>query len=381
MADPILKPLRVLAAALALATLLGACQSSEPANRGPNPAVVGALARGVNLSAWFTFRTDTGHAGERYQVSADDLDWIAKRGFRHVRIPFDPAWFLGQGDAPLKASAVTELRQAVIDAQARGLLVVLSMQPETAAKQRIAAQPAALQAAARFWRLLAAELADLPAERLVFEALNEPEIESAAASRAVVGTLADAIRAAAPEHTIVVAGHRWSSLPELLALEPYADRNRVYAFHFYDPHNFTHQGADWGWDMWRQLAGLPYPSSPESVSPLLDLLPAQTHAHISHYGEQRWGRARLAGLLDQAAAYARAHGVFVWCSEFGVYRYNVREEHRRAWLWDVRTLLEERKLGWTLWDYAGRFGVVTGEPGQRKADAVVIDALGLKPSP
>ena len=149
-----------------LAALLAACQPSEPANRGPNPAVIGALAKGVNLSAWFTFRTDAGHAGERYQVSGEDLDWIAARGLRHVRIPFDPAWFLGQGDAPLKASAVAELRQAVVDAQARGLLVVLTMQPESAAKQRIAAQPAALQAAARFWRLLAAELADLPAVRL-----------------------------------------------------------------------------------------------------------------------------------------------------------------------------------------------------------------------
>lgn len=374
MADPLLRPL---AALLLTVLLLGGCQSSQTSDRGPSAAVIGALTRGVNLSAWFTFRTDAGHAGERYQISGADLDWIAARGFRHVRIPFDPAWLLGAGESPLKASAVAELRQAVLDAQARGLLVVLAMQPDSPAKQRIAQQPAALEAAARFWRLLATELADLPSDRLVFEALNEPEIESAAASRAVVGRLADAIRASAPAHTIAVAGHRWSSLPELLALEPYPDRNRIYAFHFYDPHNFTHQGADWGWELWRHLAGLPYPSSSESVQPMLDLLPAVTHPHVSHYGEQRWNRARIAGLLDQAAAYARQHQVFVWCSEFGVYRYNVREEHRRAWLWDVRTLLEERKLGWTHWDYAGRFGVVTGDNGRREADTAAIRALGL----
>lgn len=374
MAHSVLKP-----ALLLLGLLLAACERGQSGPAGPPPTVVSALAKGVNLSHWFTFRDEDAKAADRYQITAADLRWIAESGFGHVRIPFDPSWLLSEDGRGLHPQRLAEFRQAIEQAQAQNLLVVITLQPDSAAKQRIAQGGAALTAAARFWSSLAESLVDLPSKLLVFEALNEPEIESATQSRAVVGQLADAIRAVAPRHTIVVSGHRWSSLPELVALEPYADRNRVYSFHFYDPHNFTHQGADWGWPMWYDLAGLPYPSSPEAVTPLLKLLPQRTHPHVLHYGEERWNRRKIAGLLDQAAAYAQRHNVFVWCSEFGVFRYNAAEADRRAWLWDVRTLLEERKLGWSHWDYAGRFGLVTGEAGSRTADLQVVEALGLRP--
>src|SRR5204863_3235450 len=83
-------------------------------------------------------------------------------------------------------------------------------------------------------------------ERLFLEIINEPMVEDAYRWMGIQARVAAAIRDGAPRHTIIAAGPRWSSVDELLRIEPLADRNVIYNFHLYDPHTFTHQGATWG---------------------------------------------------------------------------------------------------------------------------------------
>jgi hypothetical protein len=48
------------------------------------------------------------------------------------------------------------------------------------------------------------------------------------------------------------------------------------------------------------------------------------------------------------------------------------------WLAAVRTALEQNKIGWTMWDYQGGFGVVTKKNGTTLEDDAVLRALGLQ---
>jgi hypothetical protein len=43
----------------------------------------------------------------------------------------------------------------------------------------------------------------------------------------------------------------------------------------------------------------------------------------------------------------------------------------------VRTALEQRGMGWTMWDYSGNFGVVTQQNGRNVPDETTLRALGL----
>jgi endoglucanase len=43
----------------------------------------------------------------------------------------------------------------------------------------------------------------------------------------------------------------------------------------------------------------------------------------------------------------------------------------------MRTSLEKYGIGWTMWDYAGGFGVVNKQNGHATADAEIVKALGL----
>jgi hypothetical protein len=43
----------------------------------------------------------------------------------------------------------------------------------------------------------------------------------------------------------------------------------------------------------------------------------------------------------------------------------------------MRLALEKYGIGWTMWDYAGGFGVVTKQNGHATPDIEVVKALGL----
>ena len=43
----------------------------------------------------------------------------------------------------------------------------------------------------------------------------------------------------------------------------------------------------------------------------------------------------------------------------------------------MRTALEKYGIGWTMWDYAGGFGVVNKQNGHATPGAEVVKALGL----
>jgi endoglucanase len=342
---------------------------------GPPAQVLKALARGVNLSNWL----QQGRAKEaaRYAPDADDWQRIRALGLGHVRLPVDPSALLNDRGLP-NAVAIGELRAAIDDAQREGLLVVLTLQLPPEHKAAVAEREADRIALAGIWRVLAAELRDLSPAQLAFEPLNEPEIDNPGASRELMAFLAGELRAAAPRHTLVVSGHGYSDLAALEALTPLDDPNVVYAFHFYEPHNFTHQGATWGDPAWKTLRNFPYPSSPEAVAARLGAAPPKARELLKWHGEQRWNREHIGRELERAAAWGRRHQVPVWCSEFGVLKKHVAVDDRAAWLRDVREALEARGIAWTHWDYAGPFGIAGGVRGKRSEDAKAIEALGLK---
>lgn len=373
--------LALLAAIAALAAWLYLREPPPPpplpeaaARPGPPGAVLGRLARGVNLSNWLQHGRATEAA--RYAPDADDWHRIRALGFGHVRLPVDPAALVNNRALP-DPRALAQLRSAIEAAQAEGLLVVLTLQLPSPLKAGLQVRAADRAAFAGLWRWMAGALADLPRGKLVFEPLNEPEFGDAAASRAFLAEVAAAIRASAPDHTLAVSGHKYAGVAELEALEPLDDANVVYTFHFYEPHNFTHQGAHWGDPGWRELRDLPYPSTPEIVAPLLEHAAEAARDRLRWHGEERWNRERIGALITRAAAWSRAHGVPVWCGEFGALKTRARPEHRAAWLRDARELLEKEGIGWTHWDYAGDFGIVRGTRGARVEDPVTLDALGL----
>src|SRR5580658_7018312 len=352
--------------------------NSVPASR------LAHLRHGINISAWFAQVYDTrGYTKEHFQnwTTAEDVALIKSMGFDHVRLSVNPqplmvshkpdeipAEYLGYLDAAVKM---------ILD---RGLAVVIDLHPDSDFKARLAKEDSFVQEFADFWRVLARHYLTWDAERVSFEILNEPEFSDRYRWSGVQAKLAAAIREGAPRHTMIATGARWSDDDDLVFIEPLRDPNVIYNFHFYEPHIFTHQGANWGAYFWHWVKGLHYPSSPESAAKVAAGVPdAVDRLAVIRYGQEHWDAARIDAEIAQVAEWARQHGVPVVCNEFGVYREYADPRDREAWIHDVRTALERQGMGWTLWDYSGSFGVVTKKDGRNVADEITLRALGLTP--
>jgi len=167
----------------------------------------------------------------------------------------------------------------------------------------------------------------------------------------------------------------------LLFIEPLRDPNIIYNFHFYSPHVFTHQGATWGVNYWHFLNSLPYPSTDDNVLEAAAQVPDPAHRlQVVRYGMDHWNAARINAEFDQVSAWATRWNIVIACNEFGAYRKAARPQDRAAWISDVRKSLEKHRIGWTMWDYSGGFGVVTKQDGHAVPDEVTLKALGLKMS-
>jgi endoglucanase len=342
----------------------------------------GHLRHGINLSHWYAQVFDPkGYTKEHFDTydTAQDMALIRAMGFDHVRFTLncEPMFRRGQADRipPEYLAMVDGAVKMILD---QGLAVIIDIHPESDLKAKLAADDAAVEQFEDFWRALAKHYSTLDPEKVFFEVLNEPEFRDRYRWSGVQARLARAIREGAPQHTIIVAGANWSGITELLFMEPLHDSNIIYNFHFYEPHIFTHQGATWSTNFQHYLSKLPYPSTPENVAGEVAQAPdAVNQQAIVHYGLDRWNAERVEAEIAVAAAWGKRWNVPLTCNEFGVYRAAATAEDRAALIHDVRTTLEKNGIGWTMWDYAGGFSVVTRENGVSTPDAVTLRALGM----
>ena len=365
---------------LSLLLCIGLARAEAPAP--PPEKLLKALARGVNLSIWYTYRDEPGIDPAYWYPAGSDWRELKRLGMSHVRVQFEPEYFRDERlPGALRADRMAALRRDLSAAAASGLVVVLAADPATAEKARLVKDDAGIAELASFWTAFAKSLKTIGPNRLVFELLNEPGTADAAANRALMQRLAEAVRHAAPKHTLVVEGHGYADIDSLLALEPLPLANLVYSFHFYEPPNFTHQGTTWSWPMFTKLKGLPYPGSPEAVLPALQAADDEAKPIVEDYGKQRWDRARIEARLKLVHDWREARGVAVWCGEFGTAKLGAPEDSRHRWLADARLSLDAQGIPWALFDYVGHFGLFTGNSGERVLDASAAEALGLNAPP
>ncbi|HTU32856.1 MAG TPA: cellulase family glycosylhydrolase [Candidatus Acidoferrum sp.] len=340
------------------------------------------LRHGINLSDWLMASGNPPAIKKQHfdaAITDRDLALIRAMGFDHVRLCIDPTPMFQRGHADqIPPEYAGYLDTAVKMIVAHGLAVEMDIHASEKFKEELSTNDVLAEQFTDFWRGLAEHFANTDPNLVFFEILNEPELRDRYRWYGIETEVANAIRQAAPQHTIIAAGARWSDDDDLVFMDPLRDGNVIYNFHFYESHIFTHQGATWSENYFHFLKDVPYPSTPENVQAAAMEVPdrAQRLAVI-RYGMDRWDARRIDADITQVADWANHWGVPVICNEFGVYRKNADPGDRAAWIHDVRTSLEAHGIGWAMWDYDGGFGVVTRPGRQAVPDPMTIKALGL----
>ena len=228
--------LRCLAVVLVLVSVLPACAQDRAAGVQTAFARARHLQHGINASEWFAqSASDYSAARTNRYTDARDIALMARLGFDHVRLSVDavPLEQSPRGADGLNADFVGRLDHAVDAILADGMAVEIDLHPEDNYKQQLRTGDYAVDQLTKLWRRLAAHYANRDPERVFFEILNEPEVNDAYRWAGIQARLAAAIREAAPRNTMIAAGANYSNIEDLLTLQPLADGNVIYNFHFY----------------------------------------------------------------------------------------------------------------------------------------------------
>jgi hypothetical protein len=316
-----------------------------------------------------------------YSTSSDTLAALQRVGFTFVRLTLDPAIFIAS-DAGRRQGLVAIVLDRVGQIMGAGFEVVVDLHPVAENPAYAPAQltmigspvfPAYLEIAA----MLAGALGRLPPEKVALELMNEPLLtgpEGVARWQGLQQSLYSACRMAAPDLALVLTGANWSAARELTAVDttPFRAGNVIYAFHYYDPHIFTHQGVSKAIPE-RYFDGLLWPpnrSQADQVAALVrqridadQTLSADKRGEAIASAERALARYLAFGDGDRkihedfamVARWAEAHGVAgrVLLGEFGANQSATetpaQQQGRMDWLAAVRRGAEAEGFGWAYW--------------------------------
>ena len=338
------------------------------------------LRRGINLSGWYAQTHDyTPQRLETYTTPAD-FQIIKNLGFDHVRLSIDPEPLIADPQlGSLKLEPMARLDKTVKQLTDAGLNVVLDIHAEETFISPLNHGDDPVERLCAFWATFAGHFAAVSPDKVFFEVLNEPTLPDLYRWEGIQARVVARIRAVAPQHTIIATSSMYSGIDNLLAMEPVRDENVIYTFHDYSPMWFTHQGATWGSQGWVFVRGVPYPSTPENMQPILGQeQDERERIWLQRYGWDRWDAARVGAEVATMYEWAQRRGVPLYCGEFGVYKAFADPKARATWISDMRNALESKHIGWAMWDYQGGFGLVTKGSGGTVVDPAVANALGLK---
>jgi endoglucanase len=337
------------------------------------------LDRGMNASGWFGGWGDYSPEHTSTWMSAADFKMMHDMGVRYIRFGIDPVVLVQALHSPAAMDALWKrIDDALDQAMNAGLAIDLCVFPRDDFKQQLANDRGVTEYIF-LWQMLAKHFVNRDPDRFVFELMNESEVQDPYRWIGIESAVDAAIRKIDTQHTILASGAHYDSLDDLLATQPLNDTNVIYTFHFYEPYQFTHQGATWGSPEWVYYKNIPFPATSEQLDAAMKTVPGDLARYqLFLYGAANWNASTISQRLAFASAWSREHNVPVICNEFGAFRDTAPPDSRTRYIEAVRSGLEANHIGWAMWDWRGNFGLVTHDGDHIVPDPANVNALGLK---
>lgn len=309
--------------------------------RAQPPSGLELLGQGVNYGNMLEAPSE-GAWGVRFDDAYPRL--VKQAGFDSVRIPVKWSAHAAE-EAPYRIDPEFLARvQHVVERNLQtGLKVVLNMHHY----DEIYREPAAhRERFLRLWEQIAEAFAEAD-ENVFFELLNEPAFELKGEEwNQLAADALSIVRQQHPQRWVVIGPDRWNNVKQLPTLRlPKEDRRIVVTVHYYIPHEFTHQGAEWSDPV--PPVGVPWPVNAEAVE-------------------------RMEMDFAEVANWAQEHDRPIYVGEFGAYN-KADMDARVRWTQAVRENSEKQQFAWAYWELAAGFGVL--DPRTNRWREPLLDAL------
>lgn len=298
------------------------------------------LSKGINIANWFW---DSSPSQNQDYISEKELIKLKDLGYKHIRLPID----MDKIDSP---QTQVHLKSAIQKIHSVGLAVILTPFGKQYNQTRTHTQWA-LQSLKTLAKLLKA----FSDKATFLQLANEPCL-SPKEWRHRQHKFLTIARSILPHHTLITTAaiqchhHQsdWGIHEAFEEMPPYEDKNVVYAFHFYEPYAFTHQGAEWDMRV-QKFKNLSYPKSEETNPPETPV------EFLSQELKSAWNKAYLEQCLKPILRWQQKYKLPIIVTEYGAYPAQSDKTSRNQWKSDIEHLFRVHGILHTLWAYDAGF--------------------------
>jgi len=326
------------------------------------------IKNGVNISHWLSQSDRRGEERNAW-FTRNDVEYIAKLGYDHIRIPIDEEQMF-TADGQKEPEAFSLLHNALgwcaeFNLRAVVDLHILRSHYFNADVKPLFTDPKAQEQFYECWRKISGELKKYSVDKVAYEPMNEPVADDPEIWNVIVNNCVKAIRELEPKRTIVMGSNRWQNFSTVKDLKvPENDPNIIISFHYYEPFLLTHYKASWTY-----LKDITVPVHyPGQLIAAADMDSAGIYAKD---GEKTFNMDVIESNFMQVVEVAKKHNLKIYCGEYGCI-YASPAEDKIRWYKDMYTLFERHGIARANWDYKGGFGIVrNGEPQTEMTNAIL----------
>lgn len=305
------------------------------------------LGKGINIGNTF-------EAMPSWQSSfdAEDIKRIADLRFTHIRLPI--RW--ERDDRSLSVSPYTirpeffnTIRSVVDEALKNKLHIIINMHHHDALyanpndqKERFLAQ----------WQQISDYFKNY-SDSLLFEIMNEPHDNLSSSLWNIFSKEAlQVIRTTNPKRCVLLGTAEWGGIGGLKSLEIPNDPHLILTIHYYNPFQFTHQGAEWseGSDAWLGTEWKDTEYERKTIWEDFKL--------VKHISEEK--------------------NIPIHIGEFGAYS-KADLKSRILWTQYLARWFEQQSFSWAYWEWNSGFGIY--DPKSGTYNTGLVDALIKNPMP
>jgi aryl-phospho-beta-D-glucosidase BglC (GH1 family) len=286
------------------------------------------LGRGINIGNTFEAPTETEWGNPWYP---EYFEMIADLGFQHVRLPVrweTPERSMATAPYTITPAFLERIQEVVDAALDNNLHIIVNMHHHDALFDDPAGQKERFLSQ---WRQIAEYFKDYP-DMLLFEVLNEPHgnLTPDLWNEFFTDALAE-IRQTNPERVVIMGVAEYGGLGGISKLQLPDDEYIILSPHYYNPFNFTHQGAEW-------------------VGPDADAWLG------TKWNDTEADRETVASEFSYALEFSETHHIPIHVGEFGAYS-KADIESRERWTTFLARWFEEQGMSWAYWEFSAGFGI------------------------